>query len=144
MIIGVEVQDKTLIISYYDADGKISYINKVLAEHEIFNWVTHNKPSQYKNWDNTNIKHEQSDPKWLSRTRLEELIIEKLTTEEKELIYNHFNFPNKNYIDIEIKLTDDTFPKPEEVKMPVGMISFCNEDGVSYVLSIMNSDEHPT
>ena len=143
MIIGVEVKDKTLMVSYYDAKGKIAYINKRLADHEIFNWVEHNKPSQYKNWDGANIKQELSDPKWLSRPRLEELIIEKLTPEEKSLVYNHFNFPNKNYIDIEIELSDDTFPKPEEVKMPVGMISFCNEDGVSYVLSIMKSDEHP-
>jgi len=143
MIIGVEVQERDLMISYYDADGKIAYIRKRLAEHEIFNWVEHNRPSQYKNWDGTFIKQESSNPKWLARTRLEELIIDKLTPYEKALIYNFENFPKKDYIDIEIKLTSDEFPKPEEVKMPVGMISFCNEEGVNYVLSIMDSEEHP-
>jgi len=143
MIIGVEVQENILMISYYDAEGKIAYIRKRLAEHEIFNWVEHNKPSQYKNWDGTNIKQELSDPKWLTRIRLEELILEKLTPEEKGLLYNFDNFPKKDYIDIEILLTSDEFPAPEKAEMPVGMISFCNEDGVSYVLSIMKSEEHP-
>ena len=143
MIIGVEVQDHDLMISYYNANGKISYIRKRLADHEIFNWVEHNKPSLHKNWDGANIRQETSDPKWLTRTRLEELIIEKLTPEERSMIYNFDNLPKKDYIDIEILLTDDTFPKPDEVKMPVGMISFCNEEGVNYVLSIMRSDEFP-
>lgn len=143
MIIGVEVQENILMISYYDANGKIAYVKKPLAEHEIFNWVENDKPSLYKNWDGKNIKQGASDPKWLTRTRLEELIIEKLTPQEKSIIYNFDNLPKKDYIDIEILLTSDEFPKPEEVKMPVGMISFCNEDGVNYVLSIMKSDERP-
>jgi len=143
MIIGVEVQENDLMISYYDADGNIAYIKKRLADHEIFNWVEHNKPSLYKNWDGSNIKQESSDPTWLTRTRLEELIIEKLNPHERELIYNFDNLPKISYTDIEILLTSDEFPAPEKVEMPVGMISFCNEDGVSYVLSIMKSDEHP-
>lgn len=143
MIIGVEAQDKQLIISYYDANGKIAYIRKNLADHEIFNWVEADKPSRFRNWDNKYIKQANSDPKWLTRTRLEELIIEKLTPDERDLIYSFDNLPKKDYIDIEILLTSDEFPKPEEVKMPVGMISFCNEDGVNYVLSIMKSEEHP-
>jgi DNA polymerase elongation subunit (family B) len=143
MIIGVEVQDHDLMISYYDAAGKIAYIRKRLADHEIFNWVPADKPSLYKNWDGANIQQEKSDPKWLTRSRLEELIIEKLTPDERAMIYSFDNLPKKDYIDIEILLTDDTFPKPEEVKMPVGMISFCNEDGVNYVLSIMRSEEFP-
>lgn len=143
MIIGVEVQDHDLMISYYDADGKISYIRKRLADHEIFNWSEHDKPSLYKNWNGANIKQDKSDPKWLTRTRLEELILEKLSPEERSLIYNFDNLPKIDYIDIEIQLTSDEFPKPDEVKMPVGMISFCNEDGMNYVLSIMKSDDHP-
>lgn len=143
MIIGVEVQENTLMISYYDENGKISYIRKQLTDREIFNWVESDRPSIYKNWDGVPITQSKSDPKWLTRSRLEELIIEKLTPHEKSIIYNFDNLPKKDYIDIEIKLTSDDFPKPEEVKMPVGMISFCNEDGVNYVLSIMNSEEHP-
>lgn len=143
MIIGVEAKNNQLVISYYDSNGKIAYIKKNLADHEIFNWVEHDRPSLYKNWDGKNIKQAKSDPKWLTRTRLEELILEKLTQEERDLIYNFDNLPKIDYIDIEIKLTSDEFPKPEQAKMPVGMISFCNEDGVNYVLSNMNSKDHP-
>lgn len=143
MIIGVEAQGNQLVISYYNKDGKISYIKKNLSDHEIFNWTEAKKPSLHKNWNDKYISQSKSDPKWLTRTRLEELIIEKLTPDEKELIYSFDHLPKKDYIDIEIKLTSDEFPKPEEAKMPVGMISFCNEDGVNYVLSIMNSEDHP-
>lgn len=143
MIIGVEVQDNELCISYYDTAGNIAYIRKRLADHEIFNWEQSDKPSLYKNWDNGNIKQVNSDPKWLTRTRLEELIIEKLSPSEKSLIYSFDNLPKKDYLDIEILLTSDNFPDPAKAEMPVGMVSFCNEDGVSYVLSIMKSEEYP-
>ena len=143
MIIGVEVQDKDLMISYYDANGNIAFIKKRLSDHEIFNWVEHDRPSLYKNWDDKPVKKAKSDPKWLTRTRIEELIIEKLTPQEIEMIYDFDNLPKKDYIDIEIGLTSDEFPKPEHAAMPVCLISFCNEEGVSYVLSIMKSDEYP-
>lgn len=143
MIIGSEAINNELVVSYYDENGNIAYLRKPLFDHEIFNWVEADKPSLYKNWDGKNIKSAPSDPKWLTRTRLEELLIEKLSKEEKEKIYDFNNYPKKDYLDIEILLTDDSFPYPEQAKMPVGLISFCNEKGVNYVLSIMKSDEHP-
>ena len=82
MIIGVEVKNNNLLISYYDEYGKISYISKRILDHEIFNWVESDKPSIFKNWDGKNIKKSKSDENWLTRTRLEELIIEKLTASE--------------------------------------------------------------
>ena len=143
MIIGVEAVDNELMISYFNEKGKISFIKKKLIDHELFNWVESDKPSLHRNWDGKYVKKAKSDAKWLTRTRLEELIIEKLTPEEKELIYSFDNTPKKEYLDIEIKLTDSTFPDPGKVAMPVGMISFCNEEGVNYVLSIMDSNDHP-
>jgi DNA polymerase elongation subunit (family B) len=143
MIIGVEVQDKTLMISYYDANGKIDFIKKRLSDHDIFNWVEHDRPSIHKNWDGTPIKKAKSDPRWLTRTRIEEIILDKLTQDELETIYNFDNLPNKSYLDIEIDLIRDEFPDPSKAEMPVSLISFCNEEGVSYVLSIMKSDQYP-
>lgn len=143
MIIGVEVKDQDLIISYYDAKGKIDYIIKRLAPHEIFNWVESDRPSVERNWDGAFLKKEKTKAQWLSRTRIEELILEKLTKEEFNLIYSFENTPSINFLDIEIQLLDSTFPYPEKAAMPINLISFCNEDGVSYVLSIMRSEEHP-
>jgi hypothetical protein len=50
MIIGVEVQEDTLMISYYDDNGNIAYMRKRLAPHEVFNWEEGDKPSVEKNW----------------------------------------------------------------------------------------------
>jgi DNA polymerase elongation subunit (family B) len=143
MIIGVEATNTDLIISYYNSEGKISYMKKHLPKHEMFNWVEGKKPSLHKNWNGKYITKENSNPKWLSRPRLEELLIDKLTPEEKSIVYSVENTPRKDFIDIEIQLTSDEFPKPEEAKMPIGLISFCNDEGVNYVLSIMKSEEHP-
>jgi DNA polymerase elongation subunit (family B) len=143
MIIGVEVLDKDLMISYYDSNGKIAFIKKRLADHEIFNWVEHDRPSIYKNWDGKPLKKAKSDPKWLTRTRIEEILLDKLTPQEIDMIYDFDNLPKKDYLDIEIGLTSDEFPRPEKAAMPVCLISFCNDEGVSYVLSIMKSDEYP-
>jgi DNA polymerase elongation subunit (family B) len=143
MIIGVEAREADLMISYYNKDGGISFINKPLMDREIFNWTEADRPSINKNWNGKYTEMTSSDPKWLTRTRLEELILEKLTPQEKDLIYSFDNLPKKDIIDIEILLTSDEFPHPEKALMPVGLISFVNEEGVNYVLSIMKSDEHP-
>jgi DNA polymerase elongation subunit (family B) len=144
MIIGLVAENNELIVSYYDQNGKIAYLKKRLYDHELFNWEESNKPSIYRNWDGKYIKSKPSDAKWLTRSRLEELLIEKLTKEERDLIYDFNNYPKKSYLDIEIQLNESgEFPYPDKVKMPVCLISFCNEEGVSYVLSIMKSDEYP-
>ena len=143
MIIGVEARGNDLIVSYYDENGKIAYLKKRILDHEMFNWEEHDKPSINRNWDGKYLKKSKSDPKWITRTRLEELILEKFTPDELELVYNFDNLPKKSYLDIEIKLLSDDFPDPGKAEMPVGMISFCDESGTSYVLSMMDSDDHP-
>ena len=143
MIIGVEVKDKDLMISYYDKKGNIDYIIKRLSPHEIFEWVESDRPSIEKNWNGKYLKKEKARSQYLSRIRIEELIIEKLTKQEIDLIYDFDNNPKVNFLDIEIQLTDSTFPYPEKAAMPVNLISFCNEGDVSYVLSIMKSEDMP-
>lgn len=144
MIIGSEVlDDNTLIISYYDAEGKIAYIKKRLADHELFNWVESATATQFRNWDGKYVKKSPTKGRWINQFRIQELINEKLTDHEKELIYSFDHLPKRHYLDIEIKLLDESFPDPEQARMPVGMISFCNENDVTYVLSIMKSETHP-
>jgi DNA polymerase elongation subunit (family B) len=46
-------------------------------------------------------------------------------------------------MDIEIKLINDSFPEPDKAAMPIGLISFCNEDNITYILSILNTEEQP-
>jgi len=144
MIVGSEVtHDNQLIISYYNNNGKIDFIKKRLVDHEVFNWVEAQSATTVRNWDNKFIKKSSTQGQYVNQFRIQELIREKLTTEEQQLIYNFDNFPKKTYLDIEIKLIDDSFPEPEKARMPVGLISFCNEENITYILSILNSEEQP-
>lgn len=144
MIIGSEVlPDGTLTISYYNSAGKIEFIQKRLHDHELFNWVESSVATPVKNWDGRYVKKGQSPAQYVNQFRIQELIREKLTTEEIEQIYSFDNLPKKTYLDIEIKLVDDSFPDPDKARMPVGLISFCNEDNITYILSILNDDDRP-
>lgn len=144
MIIGSEVlEDKTLLISFYNEEGKIDFIRKRLVDHELFNWVESSSPSATKNWNGKYVKKNNSPGQYINQFRIQELIREKLTSEEIEKLYSFDNLPKKTYLDIEIKLINDSFPDPDKAAMPVGLISFCNEDNVTYILSILNTDENP-
>lgn len=143
MIIGSEVlADNHLLISYYNESGKIDFIKKRLVDHELFNWVESQTPSATKNWDGKYVKRNSSPGQYINQFRIQELIQEKLTSSEIESIYSFDNLPKKTYLDIEIKLTDDSFPDPEKARMPVGLISFCNEDNVTYILSILHDEDN--
>jgi len=144
MIIGSEIlSDNTLAVSYYNESGKIDFIKKRLADHELYNWVESTTPTATKNWNGKFVKKGKSDPRYINQFRIQELIQEKLTTDELETIYSFDNTPKKSYMDIEIKLTSDAFPDPDKAAMPVGLISFCNEDNTTYVLSILNDSQNP-
>jgi DNA polymerase elongation subunit (family B) len=144
MIIGAEVlDDNTLTISYYDPEGRISFIKKRLLDHELYNWVESATPTATKNWDGKYTKKSRSEGRYINQFRVQELIQEKLTSDELEMIYSFDHIPKKTYLDIEIKLIDDSFPDPERARMPVGLISFCNEDNITYILSILHDDGKP-
>jgi DNA polymerase elongation subunit (family B) len=144
MIVGSEVlNDGTFLVSYYDENGKTAFMRKRLADHELYNWVESASATTTKNWDGKYVKRGMSAGRYINQFRIQELIREKLTAEEIAMVYNQDNFPKKTYLDIEIKLIDDSFPEPEKARMPVGLISFCNEDNVTYILSILNSEDQP-
>lgn len=143
MIIGSEIlEDGTLLISYYDKSGKIKVISKRLDQSELFNWVESKTPTQYKNWNGVPITKKSEKGQYVNQFRIEEIVRQVFSHEQIEEIYD-LNFPKKLFLDIEIKLDDDSFPDPAHAKMPVGLISFCGDDNVVYVLSIMDNDEFP-
>ena len=123
MIIGAEVlNDNTLMISYYSDSGKIEFIKKRLMDHEMYNWVESKTPTATKNWNGKFVKKGLTQGQYMNQFRVQELIQEKLTAEELELVYNFDNLPKKTYLDIEIKLIDDSFPEADKARMPVGLI----------------------
>jgi len=140
MIISTEFNQDTseLMVSYYDANGQVAFIKKYIHDIDQFNWVLTPSPTEYRNWDNRFLKKAKN--KWLSRFRLEELIQERFTPEELDLIYSNQG-PKKYYLDIEIQLTSNEFPDPAKAAMPVNLITFVNEDNVCYVMSTMKDLE---
>jgi len=109
----------------------------------MYNWVESSTPTTTRNWNGKYVKKGSTSGRYINQFRIQELIREKLTPEEIAAVYNQENFPKKTYLDIEIKLLDDSFPEPEKARMPVGLISFCNEENITYILSILNSEEQP-
>ena len=139
MIVGCEYNDKTnsLFISYYDRDGKTSFLKKKLHKSELFNWTVTPRATTDKNWDGRYIKRTPCSGKWLSKERVCELIQTKLSKEEYDEVYNNDYIPTKQYLDIEIQLISDDFPEPGKAAMPVNLITFCNSKNDCYVLSTM-------
>lgn len=141
MIVGTEVlEDGTLLISYYETSGKISHIKKRIPDQELFNWVESSVATAQKNWDGTYIKKSPTRGNYLTQFRIQEIIKDRLSDSEKKTIYDSESSPKKVFLDIEIQLTDDSFPEASEAKMPVCLISFCNEQNVTYILSTLKDD----
>lgn len=145
MTIGSQILDNgTLLISYYNANGKISFFEKRLMPHELYNWVESAKPTPDLNWNGKYVKKQLTSGKYVNQNRIQEIIMDKCTAEELALIYNDDNFPTKAYMDIEIKVdASNDFPDPDNVAMEVGLITFCGEDNVLYVLSSLDNEEFP-
>lgn len=140
MIISTEfnVDDSTLVISYYKPDGTVGFMKKPILQHDLFNWNTTPTPTEYRNWDNKFLK--KVPGKWLSRFRLEELTQTRLNQSELDSIYSD-DSPKKYYLDIEIQLTSQEFPDPAKAAMPVNLITFVNEDNICFVMSTMKNLE---
>jgi DNA polymerase elongation subunit (family B) len=139
MIVASEYNEKiqSLLVSYIAENGKISYIQKKLHKSELFNWTISKTPTVDKNWDGRYIKRTPSSGKWLSKERIFELIQNKFSKQELDLVYESDFTPSKAYLDIEIELISDDFPEPEKAAMPINLITFCNSNNDCYVLSTM-------
>lgn len=143
MIVGCEYNEKhnSLFISYYNKDGKTSFLNKKMHKSELFNWNISKRATPNKNWDGRYIDRKTCSGKWLSKERICELMQTKLSKEEYNKIYNSDHVPTKQYLDIEIELTSDDFPEASKAAMPVNLITFCNDKNDCYVLSTMRDPE---
>lgn len=130
------VDEQTLIISYYNEAGKISYIKKPVQQSDLFNWVLTQSPTEFRNWNNRFLRKAPS--KYLSRFRLEELTQSRLSQADLDKIYAEHS-PRKYFIDIEIKLIDNTFPDPTLAEREVNLITFVNDENIIFVMSTMDN-----
>lgn len=146
MIVGCEYNEKqqSIIVSYYNRDGKISLLKKRLHKSDLFNWQLSKNPTSERNWDGRYIRRVPCKGKWISQFRIEELIKSKFSIEEINTIYDTEVVPIKSFLDIEIELIDDSFPEASKAKMPVNLITFCNDKNKCFVLSTMKESEEDT
>lgn len=136
MLVGVEFnRDKRAVVaSHYNEAGEIAFIEKKLMPSEIFNWKVTNGKSEFLSWDDKPIAKNQDDH--LSRYRCEEILTSKLSDHEKGLLSGMAK-PKVFFLDIETEVNEkNDFPKPEEAKFPVNVISLVVDD-IILVLSTM-------
>jgi DNA polymerase elongation subunit (family B) len=143
MIIGAEYNEEhqSLMISYYNEKGEVEFLKKKLHKSDLYNWTISKNPTPDKNWDGRYVRRSDSKGRWLSQYRIQEIMQDKLSIEELNRIYSLDHFPKKSYLDIEIELIDESFPDPGEARMPVNMITFCNEKNIVYVLTTMKEED---
>jgi DNA polymerase elongation subunit (family B) len=134
MIVSKEYLPKKseLKISYFNEQGNVSVISKKVENNEKFNWKRTNSPTQHRDFNNNFIERSKSE--YLSKFRVEELIIEKLSDEEKQLIHSEHE-PKAYYLDIEVESSSKEFPDPSEAKYPVNVLTIVNSDNKAFVLS---------
>ena len=138
MLIGVEYNKmyRSVVASYYDVDGKISFRMQRLVDDDLFVWRTSGKETKHVGWDGkTYLKKESTDR--INRYRLEELMHEKFTDEDWKEI-NADNRPKPFYLDIEVEANDDNeFPEAVDAKYAVNLITLVFDNTVC-VLSTMS------
>jgi DNA polymerase elongation subunit (family B) len=128
-MIDIEQRDASLQISYFDKDGDIAIRKFLIPNDEMFEWEYCDARDKYvdpvmKSWDGKHVKKRKA--KFLSKWRIEEYLY-GLPEEETHDIYE-FNLPKKFFVDIEVEVSTDEWPKPETAKFPVTTLSFCRED----------------
>ena len=132
MILDVEINDNSLVLSYFDKEGKSKLKKFDIPQPQ--NWTicsatdTRRNPN-YKNWDGKPVK--QVNEKRLNKWSIYEFI-NNLPKEEKDEI-TALNFPKVQSIDIETEVID-SFPVPEVARERITTIAIATESNSTLVL----------
>ena len=132
MILDIENNEGQLIISYFDADGKVKLRQYDLDECPNWAVCSPRDPKasiEYKNWDGKSVK--KSYEKRLNKFSVYEFI-DNLPEKEKHEI-TALNFPKVQSIDIETEVID-SFPIPEIARERITTIAIATEANATIVL----------
>lgn len=140
MLLDIEQRGNSLVISYYNKEGKTAFKKYDFKSFE--NWVVcsdkdKNKSEEYKNWDGRPVKKIQA--KRLDRYETIQFL-ESLPDQDKDEIFG-YNLPNKYYIDIEVEVSD-TFPEPLIAPNPVTTICIVTPNNQVIVLGLRDLDKN--
>lgn len=129
-MIDIEQQDGALKISYFNKDGELDIDKFTIPSDQLFEWeycAAGDKPFlSVMSWDGKPVKKKRV--RYLSKWRIEEYL-RSLPEHQTERIYAQ-NKPKKFFVDIEVEVSTDEWPKPDTAKFPVTAIAFCNDDKI--------------
>ena len=132
MLLDIEQRGNSLLLSYFDKDGKTAF--KKYQFKEFKNWVVcaendRSVSSEFKNWDGRPVK--QIKGKRLDKHATTQFL-EELPQEDKDEIFS-FDLPKKYFIDIEVEVSKE-FPDPHRAPNPVTTIAIVTPNRQAIVL----------
>ena len=122
MLVGCDVKDNKLIISYYNKRGIIDYKTISIPEEERYKWIPSMSETQFRTWDESYI---QKVPALrYPRFRMEEMMIKLLKGRDRNEVFE-YNKPIVAYLDIEnyVDTKTNKCTKPELAEFPINLIS---------------------
>lgn len=134
MLLDVEQRDKEIIVSYYDAEGKVNF--KRYPVDQFKNWYVTDEADRFKheslkNWDGRPIK--LGPARQYNKFSLI-YFLDNLSDHDKAEIFA-YNIPKTYFVDIETEIVDG-FPKAEEAKSRILTFSIITPDRKAIVLGL--------
>ena len=134
MILDIEQRQNDIIISYYDAEGKVAF--KRYNVDKFRNWYVcdekdRNKSSKYKNWDGRPIK--EGPARQFNKFSLV-YFLDNLPQKDQDEIFA-YNMPKTYFVDIETEIVDG-FPRAEEAKSRILTFSIITPERKAIVLGL--------
>lgn len=134
MILDIEQRQNDIIISYYDAEGKVAF--KRYNIDKFRNWYVcdekdRNKSAKYKNWDGRPIK--EGPARQFNKFSLV-YFLDNLPQKDQDEIFA-YNMPRTYFVDIETEIVDG-FPRAEEAKSRILTFSIITPERKAIVLGL--------
>lgn len=134
---GVKTQQKDLIMSYLNGDGKISSFQYTIPLSDMYVWkyarandtdIDHD----YLSWDNKPVRKDYKKPYIKSNSnRIYEILLALTKQYPQMSCLTELHFPDLAYSDIEVEVDEDGFPEADAALKRVNTISWVHNTDVT-------------
>jgi DNA polymerase elongation subunit (family B) len=126
MLINIEQKQGRLVISYVNKEGNVAYLQLNVPSNHQYNYVYSKQRSRtipgIKSWDGKDVT--KVPAQFLNKHRIQEFFMDAGEENTKQLF--EANMPNPFFCDIEVDVTDEGFPGPDDAKNRINSISWVN------------------
>lgn len=134
MLIDIEQREHEIVLSYYNADGEISFKKYPISQY--YNWIVTHQNDNYKaknleNWDGRPVKRKKA--KQFNKFGLT-YFLDSLPEQDQNEIFA-YNTPRTYFVDIETEIVDG-FPKAEEATSRILTFSIITPERKVVVLGL--------